>query len=226
MHITDFKKITICKEGRAAFINLHAMAQSITEPSPTFSKFYPSHHISKTFSSQSNYEQAVSMSRSAVGVSSNTQEGDFNTIVTNLANQDKVPWYQKRNLRTLYFMLIPTCMGIQMTSGFHAQMINAMQILPSWISCMLVYLCPMIYADNTASVDFGNPQGSLKGIIAAAYPLGAILSLPLIPIINDRLGRRWSIFIGSFIMVIASFVQGFANSGILLISKTKLTTIC
>ncbi|EKJ72001.1 hypothetical protein FPSE_07855 [Fusarium pseudograminearum CS3096] len=134
------------------------------------------------------------MSRSAVDVSSNTQEGDFNTIVTNLANQDKVPWYQKRNLRNLYFMLIPTCMGIQMTSGFHAQMINAMQILPSWISY------------------FGNPQGSLKGIIAAAYPLGAILSLPFIPIINDRLGRRWSIFIGSFIMVIASLVQGFANS--------------
>ncbi|KAG5759439.1 hypothetical protein H9Q69_006704 [Fusarium xylarioides] len=134
------------------------------------------------------------MSRSAVGVSSNTQEGDFNTIVTDLANQDKVPWYQKRNLRSLYLMLIPTCMGIQMTSGFHAQMINAMQILPSWISY------------------FDNPQGSLKGIIAAAYPLGAILSLPLIPVINDRLGRRWSIFIGSFIMVIASLVQGFANS--------------
>lgn len=66
---------------------------------------------------------------------------------------------------------------------------------------------------NNASTDFDNPQGSLKGIIAAAYPLGAILSLPLIPIINGRLGRRWSIFIGSFIMVIASLVQGFANSG-------------
>jgi len=66
---------------------------------------------------------------------------------------------------------------------------------------------------NNASIDFDNPQGSLKGIIAAAYPLGAILSLPFIPIINDRLGRRWSIFIGSFIMVIASLAQGFANSG-------------
>ncbi|KAF5598348.1 MFS sugar transporter transporter [Fusarium pseudocircinatum] len=134
------------------------------------------------------------MSRSAVAVSPNTQGGDVNTIVTNLANQDKVPWYQKRNLRNLYFMLIPTCMGIQMTSGFHAQMINAMQILPSWISY------------------FGNPQGSLKGIIAAAYPLGAILSLPLIPIINDRLGRRWSIFIGSFIMVIASLERAVLTS--------------
>ncbi len=62
-------------------------------------------------------------------------------------------------------------------------------------------------------LDFHNPQGSLKGIIAAAYPLGAILSLPFIPIINDRFGRRWSIFFGSAIMVVASLIQGFAVNG-------------
>ena len=78
---------------------------------------------------------------------------------------------------------------------------------------MMLAFMRQIALTNNASTDFDNPQGSLKGIIAAAYPLGAILSLPLIPIINDRLGRRWSIFIGSFIMVIASLVQGFANSG-------------
>lgn len=57
------------------------------------------------------------------------------TIVTRLASEDKVVWYRKPNLRYLYFMLIPTCMGIQMTSGFHSQTVNAMQILPSWIGC-------------------------------------------------------------------------------------------
>jgi hypothetical protein len=77
------------------------------------------------------------MTRSMVDMpSSSTQEHDFNTIVTKLADQGKVPWYRKRNLRNLYFMLIPTCMGIQITSGFHSQMVNAMQILPSWINCM------------------------------------------------------------------------------------------
>ncbi|GAB1312574.1 Major facilitator superfamily (MFS) profile domain-containing protein [Madurella fahalii] len=98
---------------------------------------------------------------------------DDSAIVTRLANEDKVVWYRKPNLRYLYFMLTPTCMGIQMTSGFHSQTVNAMQILPSWIDY------------------FHDPQGSLKGIIAAAYPLGAILSLPFIPIINDKFGRRW-----------------------------------
>lgn len=77
---------------------------------------------------------------------------------------------------------------------------------------MLVFVRDVRLTNNVL-IDFGNPQLSLEGIIAAAYPLGAILSLPLIQIINDRLGRRWSIFIGSFIMVIASLVQGFANSG-------------
>lgn len=62
-------------------------------------------------------------------------------------------------------------------------------------------------------LDFGNPQGDLKGIIAAAYSLGAILSLPFIPIVNDRFGRRWSIFGGSVIMVIGAIIQGFSQHG-------------
>lgn len=56
-------------------------------------------------------------------------------IISRLAAQDAVPWYRKPNLRFLYFMLFPTCMGIELTSGFDAQMINALQIVPAWVSC-------------------------------------------------------------------------------------------
>lgn len=59
----------------------------------------------------------------------------------------------------------------------------------------------------------GEFTGELKGIIAAAYSLGAMLSLPLIGIINDKLGRRWSIFGGSAIMVMGSIIQGFSVNG-------------
>jgi MFS family permease len=59
----------------------------------------------------------------------------------------------------------------------------------------------------------GEFSGELKGIIAAAYSLGAMLSLPFIGIINDKLGRRWSIFGGSAIMVVGSIVQGFSVNG-------------
>jgi MFS family permease len=59
-------------------------------------------------------------------------------------------------------------------------MINAAQLVPSW------------------QVFFNKPTGALQGIIGSMYSLGAICSLPLVPIINDRLGRRWAIFIGSW----------------------------
>ncbi|KAK0708054.1 general substrate transporter [Lasiosphaeris hirsuta] len=119
--------------------------------------------------------------------------GKSDPIITRLANEDKKRFYQKPNLLFLYLMLFPTCMGIELTSGFDSQMINALQIVDAW------------------KLYFGNPQGSLKGIIAAAYSLGAILSLPFIPKINDRFGRRWSIFGGSIVMVIGALIQGFSQ---------------
>lgn len=63
--------------------------------------------------------------------------GAADPIITRLANEDRVRWYKKPNLRFLYFMLFPTCMGIELTSGFDSQMINALQIVPSWVTCKL-----------------------------------------------------------------------------------------
>ncbi|KAF9881638.1 MFS sugar transporter [Colletotrichum karsti] len=121
------------------------------------------------------------------------ETGAADPILTRISEEDKVPWYKKPNLRYLYLMLFPTCMGIELTSGFDSQMINALQIVEPWIEY------------------FGDPQGSLKGIIAAAYSLGAILSLPFIPIVNDKFGRRWSIFGGSCVMVLGALIQGFSQ---------------
>ena len=61
--------------------------------------------------------------------------------------------------------------------------------------------------------DFNHPAGSLKGIIAAAYSLGAIISLPFIPIVDNWVGRRGSIMYGSIIMIIGSIIQGFSKNG-------------
>jgi MFS family permease len=63
--------------------------------------------------------------------------------------------------------------------------------------------------------DFNTPKGALLGIISAAYNLGAVFALPLVPYINDRFGRRWSIFLGSWIMVVASLIQALSVSGML-----------
>jgi len=127
-----------------------------------------------------------------MAIAAGAEVGKSDPIITRLANEDKKPFWKKPNLLYLYLMLFPTCMGIELTSGFDSQMINALQIVDYWVKY------------------FNNPQGSLKGIIAAAYSLGAILSLPLIPMVNDRFGRRWSIFGGSCIMIIGALIQGFS----------------
>lgn len=58
--------------------------------------------------------------------------GAADPIIQRLADEDKVPWYKKPNLRIMYFWLFITCMGVEITSGFDSQMINALQIVPSW----------------------------------------------------------------------------------------------
>jgi hypothetical protein len=45
------------------------------------------------------------------------QKGNIDDIVTRLAREDKTPWYKKPNLRMLYFLFFPTCLGVEMTSG-------------------------------------------------------------------------------------------------------------
>ncbi|CAN9157853.1 unnamed protein product [Alternaria alternata] len=115
-------------------------------------------------------------------------------VLTRIVEEDQIPWYKKRNLRRLYALLLPTCIGIEMTSGFDSQMINAVQIAPTW----------QIY--------FNEPRGVLLGIISSAYNLGALCALPLVPYVNDRFGRRWAIFLGSWIMVVGALVQAFSIS--------------
>jgi hypothetical protein len=51
-----------------------------------------------------------------------TEVGASDPILTNMAREDRVPWYRKPNLRHLYLLLFPTCMGIEITSGFDSQM--------------------------------------------------------------------------------------------------------
>ena len=58
-----------------------------------------------------------------------------NPILTRIAEEDKVRWWKKRNLRLPYLLLYPTCMGIQITSGFDSQMINGLQLVSAWNKC-------------------------------------------------------------------------------------------
>ncbi|KAG6902212.1 hypothetical protein C0995_003044 [Termitomyces sp. Mi166 len=117
-------------------------------------------------------------------------------IVTRLAELDETPWYKKPNLRLLYLLMFPTCIGVEMTSGFDSSMINGLQAVDSW------------------DTFFHSPRSTLLGLISAMYSLGAIIVLPIVPVITDRLGRRHAISFGSLLMVIGAALQtGSQNSG-------------
>jgi MFS family permease len=74
-------------------------------------------------------------------------------------------------------------------------------------------------------IDFGHPSvdaegkvehvidGPLLGIISASYSLGAIVMVPLVPWVAQRLGRRWSIFLGSLLQCGGALVQGLSVHG-------------
>ncbi|KAF9234365.1 general substrate transporter [Melanogaster broomeanus] len=98
----------------------------------------------------------------------------YDAIVSRLAQQDNIPWYKKPNLRLLYLIMFPTCIGVEMTSGFDSSMLNGLQAVTSWL-------------------DFYNhPHSALLGLMSAMYPLGGIAALPFVPSVTDNLGRRSS----------------------------------
>lgn len=81
-----------------------------------------------------------------------------------------------------------------MSNGYDGSMMNGLQTLENW------------------SNYFGNPTGGTLGLFNAIQVslvlagsdvqtnkqnIGTVVALPVAPIMNDRLGRRWTLFIGS-----------------------------
>ncbi|KAH7418568.1 putative MFS sugar transporter [Cadophora sp. MPI-SDFR-AT-0126] len=146
-------------------------------------------------------------------------EGD--PVLTRLIEGDHTPWYKKKNLRKLYLLLFPTCMGIEITSGFDSQLINSLQGVASWKH----YFGDCITELNKAGImeETCTLRASLDGLVQACYALGAILSLPFVPMFNDRFGRRWSIFFGSAVSIAGAIIQGFAqNVGMYIVARMIL----
>lgn len=54
--------------------------------------------------------------------------------------------------------------------------------------------------------------GSSTGIVFIIYSLGQIAAFPFISILADGYGRRWCIFIGCFLVLVGTAVQGSAHS--------------
>ncbi|KAL8366513.1 hypothetical protein RB595_005011 [Gaeumannomyces hyphopodioides] len=130
--------------------------------------------------------------------------GMSDPILTRMVAEDKVPWYKKPHLRIMYLYLFLCCMGVEMTSGFDSQLINTLQLTPTFLK---------YFGDGYISPLTGKPgiESSLLGIVNASYQLGSIFGVPIAPWFAQRYGRRMSIFTGSLIMVVGALIQGFSQ---------------
>ncbi|KAJ7737912.1 general substrate transporter [Mycena maculata] len=105
-------------------------------------------------------------------------------VVSELAAMDDRSWHKKPNLRALYMVLLPACVGADMTAAFDVNLMDVLQATSSWqISNMI-------------------------GLIVAMYSLGAMFSLPFVPLIADGCGRRASIIFGCTVMFFGAMLQG------------------
>ncbi|GLA00574.1 hypothetical protein AnigIFM60653_009324 [Aspergillus niger] len=54
---------------------------------------------------------------------------------------------------------------------------------------------------------FGNPSGSVLGVVNAAQSIGSVISLPFVAVLSDRIGRRLTLLSGAIVIIIASIIQ-------------------
>lgn len=72
-----------------------------------------------------------------VAMGKQRKESVSDPVLSRIVAEDKTAWYKKPNLRFLYLLLFPACIGIEITSGFDSQIINIVQIVYTWNKCQL-----------------------------------------------------------------------------------------
>ncbi|KAI8943380.1 hypothetical protein NX059_001395 [Plenodomus lindquistii] len=115
--------------------------------------------------------------------------------------QTNKPWYRVPYLLRLNLLLLMPLMS-SAVAGYDGSLMNGLQALPSW------------------KRDFGNPQGHVLGAVNAAQSAGCVVVLPIVGILADKLGRRWTLLIGGVTIIIASIIQSVAvNLGMFIFSR-------
>lgn len=127
---------------------------------------------------------------------------------------ERVEWTKDPGLRKLYFYAFVLCIA-SATTGYDGMLFNSLQNFEAW------------------KLYFNNPQGSMLGLLGALYQIGSLVSIPIVPIIADRFGRKLPIAIGCCIMIVGAVIQGaaqnygsFAGGRVLLGFGNSLAQIC
>ncbi|KAL4987924.1 general substrate transporter [Aspergillus falconensis] len=90
-------------------------------------------------------------------------------------------------LRLNLILLIPLLSSA--VAGYDGSLMNGLQSISSW------------------KAYFDNPTGSILGVVNAAQSIGSVISLPVVGILSDKIGRRWTLLSGAIVIIIASIIQ-------------------
>ncbi|OBT42404.1 hypothetical protein VE00_06006 [Pseudogymnoascus sp. WSF 3629] len=155
------------------------------------------------------------MSKGTTGIARhdlNVNDVAATSEVSRLLAEDTTPWYQKKNLRTLYAFLVPAAIGVEITTGFDGSVLNGLQAVDKWQS------------------HFGHPTKATLGLISASMSIGSVAAVPFIPYLNDRWGRKFNVILGSAIVAVGVVIQSAAiDIGMLIASRTIMgfgLTVC
>ncbi|KAE8379821.1 general substrate transporter [Aspergillus bertholletiae] len=102
--------------------------------------------------------------------------------------QHSKPWFKVPHLLKLNLILLVPLLS-SAVAGYDGSLMNGLQSIPEWKSY------------------FGNPAGSILGVVNAAQSIGSVVSLPVVGWLSDRLGRRLTLLLGAFTIVASSAIQ-------------------
>ncbi|OJJ77918.1 hypothetical protein ASPBRDRAFT_114178 [Aspergillus brasiliensis CBS 101740] len=104
-----------------------------------------------------------------------------------LPQHDK-PWFRVPHLLKLNLILLVPLLS-SAVAGYDGSLMNGLQSISEWKDY------------------FGNPTGSILGVVNAAQSIGSVVSLPVVGWLSDRLGRRLTLLMGAVTIVAASAIQ-------------------
>ncbi|RBA18211.1 hypothetical protein FPRO05_10506 [Fusarium proliferatum] len=97
-------------------------------------------------------------------------------------------WWNDAGLRKLYLWL-PVVILSSSYQGFDGMIMNGLQLLPSW------------------QEEFEYPEGPVLGLLNSIQTVGAMLALPFIGWVVDKVGRRKSIAFGASWTLLGAILQ-------------------
>jgi sugar porter (SP) family MFS transporter len=123
-----------------------------------------------------------------------TQEYNFEGLQL-LDVVPKLPkrWWHYKHLRNLNLLLLSGIMW-STASGFDGSLFNGMQALPQWKNY------------------FGNPTGNALSMSNVPQMVSNIIANSFAYLFVDRFGRRWSIILGSILIILSSILRGFSQN--------------